>query len=147
MIWLQIQIFVIVVLMILIRIAWCTRLRGCIHVAKWKPQSCQSSPGVRMIRVHDWTLGRHWRREVFPDEFRVTLLKHDGQTVVWRQENEWNWDKQNWNEITPQHLQCLYNSILRDVATFRRSPRGGGGGIIPSNINYILANLFNYHYN
>ena len=73
--------FVIGVLMILVIFglqAACTR--GCI--AKWRLYSSRPSPGSKgsgygwINRVHDWTVRRHWRRVVFPNEFKIFNQVH-----------------------------------------------------------------------
>ena len=79
--------FVIGVLMIMVIFglhAACPR--GCI--AKWRLYSSHPSPGSKgsgygwINRVHDWTVRRHWCRVLFPNKFKVTLLKYKCQTVV-----------------------------------------------------------------
>lgn len=60
-------------------------------MAKKKPFTDVRSRAARRrwaARVRPWTVLRNWRHMVFSDEFRVTLFKCDGRTIVWRQENE-----------------------------------------------------------
>ena len=61
------------------------------RIAKRKSLANRRIRAVRRrwaARFQDWTVGRNWRHVVFSDEFRVTLFKCNGRTIVWRQNGE-----------------------------------------------------------
>ena len=61
------------------------------RIAKRKPLTNRRIRAARRrwaARVQDWAVDRNWWHVVFSDEFRVTLFKCDGRTIVWRQEGE-----------------------------------------------------------
>ena len=140
--------FVIGVLMILVIFglhAACPR--GCI--AMWRLYSSCPSPGSKgsgygwINRVHDWTVRRHWRRMVFPNEFKVTLLKYKCQTVVYMcRGRKMSETGLNSTEIVSPLNTCNMCTTFRVVLSQFVLP-----GVIPPSINSILSNELNYHYN